>query len=533
MALYKICAEDYMAVDLIEQQRIDDNAGNEFDELYTGVKKDIEKKEATEEPPPEESADEATEEPTDTPEDAPPEETEGGEGLDDTEAAEEPPADSDTDAKPEDAKEPAPKADSAKGEKDHKEEEKSEGEKKPEETKKEEPDPKKDEAAVKDKDKKVDKDLTASKEGYRDSLATLRGIKLQFATESIDDFASNAYQIGLEGEIDYDKIKHNATTAFNYAGVALKHAFKGISVAIKFMTGAVVKTADAIVNHLERRAISFKNSSARIKKAKSVLELMINDDSKRSLVRQNIDNDTLVRRLKIGSQCSPMQLLSITEHFVTGFYNDATTHGIQSSNAVLAMMTAVIGKKTEASKASLIDHIKFSGFNEKAIKGHEPAENLKSYAYSSTLPGDLIPVIYIANKETKGSKFIMAYDMDSSKKGADLKYLEPDKLMELLNAMDRVCDLLISDEAKVKKLQQIHSQIKDKISTYADEIMQRKEVVNIKESMVETIGPFLEFIDHVYISGIIQTDQMTGRLLADLLLYVEDNLKSFKVDKKS
>lgn len=171
-------------------------------------------------------------------------------------------------------------------------------------------------------------------------------------------------------------------------------------------------------------------------------------------------------------------------------------------------------------------------------------ENTVSYGYKNKLPGDLIfitrlPLVKDNNLDRlvnsySSSKMYFALDDKGYQDINSINYMSLEDLSNLVDELDKLCNLCLSHESRFKNIIHENNQLKYDIKHYFISLINSNNKISMKDSLIQYYYLKYGFIDKVYISS---CDDIYNYIIATatyIKSYISDNLDiylNYKEDK--
>ena len=304
------------------------------------------------------------------------------------------------------------------------------------------------------------------------------------------------------------------------------------------------KLRSAVSRAYFQKTHSFNKLKDRLSRLKKTLE-MIPDDF--VLVQPApFQDEALYGLFQVGNTVSPMKAIASISGLLDVVVNDID-RGIKNEISTLKRVVEVCRRNA---KIEVLHYLRITGigssFLKKTVHGYEDNPDLlDSYLYTHALPRNTLVLAAIpkdsvvisaakSNDMTEVTKaynesyFILGVSQVQNKSNPLVNYMDKKSLLTLLAGLEAVVEKAISHVSFYKNLESEAASLKPEFQNYFSWLTEDEQAKTLRESLADVIYLKQAFITKVYLPGAIDIHDFVSTYVADMLGYVEKNIKVLK-----
>lgn len=288
-----------------------------------------------------------------------------------------------------------------------------------------------------------------------------------------------------------------------------------------------VKVSKTLHNHAVEYLKSYQRYKGKIADARKTLSTIKDKQVDTSEV---LKNHHIQKTLKIGKSLAIAKNIDQLSGNISSIYRDIE---INIGNTVVHIDELVqkVLKDIEVDEVHIpVAHI--SSMSKGPIPGISASDEYNYYHLPIIYPGDRMISMQLSKNNSINriihNKIVLAYSQDSAKLSSELRYGTIDELHEILDSLDRLCDVCINNKSVYTGISSKYNKLTESLGKYKNGLKSNGDHIQSKNVNLDGIFYSVEYIDMFYIRFMVELDRYMVEILTTSLEYVLMNLKRMK-----
>ena len=407
-------------------------------------------------------------------------------------------------------------------------------------------------------DKSGSKDDSDSKKDDHSKTDDSSTKPVEKTSSSIEAFRSIHYTVSNEGAI-WDATKEYAGDAAHavgrgigasyqylkelgveYGPTVARHVKDGVFWSANKTLSAIAVGGVSLTRYVRKRINSFKNYNGKIAKLNLALAEYNKSPNKKSPDPEGLffKDQKHIAQLKIGNDYNfdkgATELLNLLNSYYACVTKNVESNIVGTKN----MVDQIANSEIIAPMKMPVDSISIQGFIKKEDEHYQPpSDKVESLVYKDVLPGNSLFMAFSPKKDLSSnmdieeayahSKIFMAEKVDNVNVPDQMKFIDISKIDAYLKTLEAIANHPLFKEKVYDDMVKARNSLKPNIRKYLDHLVDSKEVIDVKNSMVDFLNMKLKFVDSTYVSGTMVLENYTLKYLNASTQYCKALIMSY------
>lgn len=250
------------------------------------------------------------------------------------------------------------------------------------------------------------------------------------------------------------------------------------------------------------------------------------------------DNATYINALTINGNTDFDKHGVVIMKMFNDFNNSVVPNVRGQTNSTVQLVQKALSKQIVMSKAVVPSSMIWSGFNKHVVQGFKPEDsNLDMYTYRSPLPGNYLLMGYSPSTDLedadsidralKESKIFLGVDESKVKSIDECKYIPIKNLLGYLNTLSEICSIGIKhqkDSEEIVKLKQVLAKSTNSYFSFINDDAHTKDV---RTDLTKHVSSKVEYIDKTFVHGSMAIQSYVVQYLKASTEYCKSLIKAY------
>lgn len=335
-----------------------------------------------------------------------------------------------------------------------------------------------------------------------------------------------------------DALSYMKNVGFKYGPTLLKHAYKGVIIALNLTFKAIMNSI-VLINRLSvKYSQSYQKSKDHIRELRKAIELINENNVEPPEEEDTYQNTDIIRKLSSRENVDFLSLSKEVLVFNNAIFDFSMKEMANNVNATYSLIQMAMSSKVKTPDTFMNEAASMPGLTPKRVSGYDFSDAyIESYVYNKVLPGNILFIGHFPKKSLKSredileaykdAKVFMGFDEEHFVSNESVGYLSIQDISNYLNNLDQLCDIGLKENEKLDKILKTKRNLKVKLSLYLRYLASAKEKVSIEDSLAEYIGLKIKYFDNVYIKGSNAVYEYNTQYIASSLTYLSACLKRY------
>lgn len=331
------------------------------------------------------------------------------------------------------------------------------------------------------------------------------------------------------------------TLGLNFGSSIINKVYKGVLYTMGKISDVLRNGVRTLVFFTDHWAYALNKQKEDISGLRDVIEQLKAkepDDNSEQGIKPQFTKERVINTLKIGDSVDFNANVSVLNTFIESVIKNISAKVDADISAIKHIIAYADSGTTSLPMKLLVNSSINPDFTTGHLEGYsKPSELLETSHYKDTLPGDIVFIMHLPSAEVTGldqlrqasftAKMFLGFYTENFKNIDSIDYMTLDELSVFLDTLEQLCDTCLAHKTYYDNILKIKQNLKLSYRNYFSNLINSKDKVTAKDSLIEFVYIKSVFVDKVYITAMIALHNYTLRVITNGITLAKETVKEY------
>lgn len=255
-------------------------------------------------------------------------------------------------------------------------------------------------------------------------------------------------------------------------------------------------------------------------------------------IKPQFTKERVINVLKIGDSVDFNANVSVLNTFIESVIKYISAKVEQDISAIKHIIAYADSGTSSVPMKLLVNPSISVDFTVGHLEGYSSTSDLlQTSHYKETLPGDIAFIMHLPSPEITTlddfrqacftAKMFLGFHTENFKNIDSIDYMTLDELSEFLNTLEQLCDTCVAHKTYYENILKIKQNLKISYRNYFSNLINSKDKVTAKDSMIEYVYIKSVFVDKVYITAMLALHNYALKVITNGITLAKETVKEY------